>query len=92
MLSPEQFQDLPDVERRQKEAQLQALQRDLQEFVRKMPQWSTRHGSDCASSIAKSPASPSIKASCDKGVLEITMPAPKELAPKKVSVKTERGK
>jgi HSP20 family protein len=28
-----------------------------------------------------------IKASYDKGVLEITMPAPKELAPKKVSVK-----
>jgi HSP20 family protein len=30
-----------------------------------------------------------IKASYDKGVLEITMPAPKELAPKKVSVKVE---
>lgn len=30
-----------------------------------------------------------IKASYDKGVLEITMPAPEELAPKKVSVKVE---
>ena len=33
-----------------------------------------------------------IKASCDKGVLEITMPAPKELATKKVSVKVEAKK
>jgi HSP20 family protein len=33
-----------------------------------------------------------IKASYDKGVLEITMPAPKELAPKKVSVKVEAKK
>ncbi len=33
-----------------------------------------------------------INASYDKGVLEITMPAPKELAPKKVSVKVEAKK
>ncbi|MBI2963141.1 MAG: Hsp20/alpha crystallin family protein [Deltaproteobacteria bacterium] len=33
-----------------------------------------------------------IKASFDKGVLEITMPAPKELAPKKVSVQIEAKK
>jgi HSP20 family protein len=33
-----------------------------------------------------------IRASYDKGVLEITMPAPKELAPKKVSVKIQGKK
>jgi lon-related putative ATP-dependent protease len=39
IVTPEQFQSLPDAERRQKEGQLQALQRELQEFIRKMPQW-----------------------------------------------------
>ncbi len=38
IITPEQFQKLPDVERRQKEEQLQTLQRELQETIRKMPQ------------------------------------------------------
>jgi len=39
IITPEQFQKLPDVDRRQKEEQLQTLQRELQETIRKMPQW-----------------------------------------------------
>jgi lon-related putative ATP-dependent protease len=39
IITPEQFQGLPDVDRRQKEEQLQTLQRELQEIIRKMPQW-----------------------------------------------------
>ncbi len=39
IVTPEQFQRLPDAERRQKEEQMQGLQRELQEIIRKMPQW-----------------------------------------------------
>ncbi|MBI2964121.1 MAG: AAA family ATPase [Deltaproteobacteria bacterium] len=39
ILSPGEFQKLPETERRQKEEQLALLQRDLQELIRKVPQW-----------------------------------------------------
>jgi lon-related putative ATP-dependent protease len=39
IVTPEQFQKLPEAERSRKEEQLQALQRELQEIIRKMPQW-----------------------------------------------------
>ncbi len=42
--------------------------------------------------LPKGVDSDKIKASFDKGVLEITMPAPKELAPKKVPVQIEAKK
>ncbi len=39
ILAPADFQKLPDDERRRREEQLQLLQRDLQEIIRKIPQW-----------------------------------------------------
>jgi lon-related putative ATP-dependent protease len=39
ILTPDEFQKLPEAERRQREEKLQGLQRDLQEIIRKVPQW-----------------------------------------------------
>ena len=59
VMNPEDFEALPEEERKRIESDLQAAQTELEGIMRQVPQWEREHRDACARSTATSPVSPS---------------------------------